>query len=157
MKLLGVTNGKQVLTSVAHYDCRIVGGEGDDYIMMDGGVLGINCAGYNRRWGTVVWFEVPQTMADLYNDWKKSHPRKYGIWNIEDVKILSPEEYPDTTSFEWRANNQIWGTNGLSGKEPTRYVLLKECTKDHLDKISDLCQQRGNKELQEIADYWRNK
>ena len=158
MKLLGVTNNKQVLTSVAHYDCRSCG-EGEDYIMMDGGVININHAGYNRRWGKVVWFEIPQTMAELYNDWNNSlhSPRKYGIWNIEDVKILSPEEYPNTSSFEWQVNNQIWGTNGLNGDEPTRFVLLKDCSKDHLAKISELCKQRGNKRLQDIADYWRNK
>lgn len=156
MKLLGVTNNKQVLTSVAHYDCRSFG-EGDDYIMMDGGVQGINHAGYNRRWGKVVWFEVPQTMADLYNDWNRNDPRKYGTWNIEDVKILSPEEYPDTESFEWRANNEIWGTNGPNGDEPTTYVLLKDCSKEHLKKISEFCEKRRNKRLKDVANYWIDK
>lgn len=161
MKLFGVTNGKVILTSVSHYDYRSYG-EGEDYIMMDGGVIGLNSfAGYNRFSvsGEKVWFEIAQNYAELYNDWNQSlhSPRQYGLWNIEDVKILSPEEIPDTESFEWRAENEIWGTNGLSGKEPTRYVLLKDCPKDHLQKISELCKERENKELQEIADYWLTK
>lgn len=157
MKLLGVTNGKQILSSVAHYDCRIFG-EGEDYIMMDGGVQGLNDFGYNRFsvTGEKIWFEVPQTYAELYNDWNNSlnSPRKYGIWNLADVKILTSEEYPDVESFEWRAENAIWGTNGLDGKSPTTYVLLKDCEKSHLKKISELLEKRGNKDLKQIVDYW---
>lgn len=156
MKLLGVTNGKQVLASVAHYDCRAFG-EGEDYIMHDGGVVGTpEHAGYNRKWGESIWFEVPQNMAELYNDWNNSlnSPRKYGIWPIEEVKILLPEEYPDVESFEWQAENAIWGTNGLDGKSPTTYVMLKDCSKEHLAKISEILQNRGNKELKTIVDYW---
>jgi hypothetical protein len=158
MKLLGVTNGKQVLASVSHYDCRTFG-EGEDYIMHDGGALGTpNHAGYNRKWGKSIWFEVPQDMAELYNDYNQSlnSPRKYGIWNLKDVKILSPEEFPDTESFEWKAENEIWGTNGPDGTLPTTYVLLKDCSKEHLQKISKLCGGRGNIELQEITNHWIN-
>lgn len=160
MKLLGVTNGKTVLASVAHYDCRTFG-EGEDYIMMDGGVQGLNDFGYNRFsvTGEKIWFEVPQNMAELYNDWNNSlnSPRKYGIWNLADVKILSPEEYPDVESFQWRAENAIWGTNGPNGDQPTTYVLIKDCEKSHLKKISELCEKRGNKELKEIVDYWHDR
>lgn len=158
LKLLGVTNGKQVLASVAHYDCRTFG-EGEDYIMQDGGALGTpDYAGYNRKWGRSIWFEVPQNMAELYNDWNNSlnSPRKYGIWPIEEVKILLPEEYPDVESFEWQAENAIWGTNGLDGKSPTTYVLLKDCEKSHLKKISKLLENKGNKELKTIVDYWHD-
>lgn len=157
MKLLGVTNGKKILTSVAHYDFRTLG-EGEDYIMMDGGVENLNGFGYNRFsvTGKKLWFEVPQTFAELYNDYNQSlnSPRKYGIWPIEDVKVLTPEEYPDTESFEWKAENAIWGTNGLEGKDPTTYVLLKDCSKEHLQKISELCEKRGNEELKQIINYW---
>lgn len=154
MKLLGVTNGKQVLASIAHYDCRTFG-EGEDYIMQDGGALGTpDHAGYNRKWGKSLWFEVPQNMAELYNDYNWGPPRKYGIWPIEEVKLLTPEEYPDVESFEWRAENAIWGTNGLDGKSPTVHVLIKDCSKDHLAKISELLEKRGNKSLKTIVDYW---
>ena len=159
MKLLGVTNDKQVLTSVAHYDCRTFG-EGEDYIMQDGGALGTpDHAGYNRKWGKSLWFEVPQNMAELYNDWNNSlnSSRKYGIWNLADVKILSPEEYPDVESFEWRAENAIWGTNGPNGDQPTTYVLIKDCEKSHLKKISELLEKRGNKDPKEIVDYWHER
>lgn len=157
MKLLGITNGKQVLTSIAHYDFRSFG-EGDDYLMMDGGQNIDESHGYNRFsvTGKKIWFEVPQTYAELYNDWNNSlhTPRKYGIWPIEEVKLLSPEERPDVESFEWRAENAIWGTNGPDGKSPTKYVLLKDCEKDHLAKISELCEKRRNKDLKQIVDYW---
>jgi len=158
MKLLGVTNGKQVLASVAHYDYRIFG-EGEDYIMCDGGVLGTpGHAGYNRKWGKSIWFEVPQNMAELYNDYNQSlhSPRKYGVWPIEDVRVLTPKEYPDTESFEWRAEHEIWGTNGPDGNLPTTYVLLKDCSKEHLQKISELCGKRGDADLKQIADHWIN-
>jgi hypothetical protein len=155
MKLLGVTNGKKILTSIAHYDYRSFG-EGEDYIMMDGGAAGLNNFGYNRFsvTGRKLWFEVPQTFAELYNDWNVGNPRKYGIWNLEDVRVLPPEEIPDTESFEWRAENEIWGTNGLDGKSATIYVLLKDCELDHLKKISELCERRRNDELKRVADYW---
>lgn len=156
MKLLGVTNNKVVLASVAHYDCRTFG-EGEDYIMHDGGALGTPYhAGYNRKWGKSIWFQVPQNMAELFNDYNNSlnSPRKYGIWPIEEVKVLSPEEIPDVKSFEWRAENAIWGTNGLDGKGTTTYVLLKDCEKSHLQKISEILKNKGNKELKTIVDYW---
>lgn len=156
MKLLGYTNNKQVIASVARHDFNSFG-EGEDYILADGGQRNIgDSAGYNKFWGKSVWFEVPQTFAELYNDWNQSinSPRRYGLWDINDVKVLTPEEYPDTESFEWRAENEIWGTNGLEGNQPTTYVLLKDCSKEHLEKISELCDKRGNTELKQIADYW---
>lgn len=159
MKLLGVTNGKQVLASISHYDCRSCGELGDS-IMQDGGAVGTShYAGYSRRRGKSIWFEVAQDFAELYNDYNLSltEPRKYGIWDIKDVKILSPEEIPDIHSFEYQAENEIWGTNGLSGKDPTKYVLLRNCSKDHLQKISQLCESRGNSKLKEVANYWLRK
>lgn len=157
MKLIGVTNGKQILTSVAHYDYRSFG-SGENYIMMDGGVCGLNDFGYNRFsvTGEKLWFEVPQTYAELYNDWNRNIPRKYGLWNLEDVRLLSPEEIPDTDSFQWRAENTIWGTNGPSGTDLTTYVLLKDCGQNHLQKIAKLCKKRGIGDVAEIAEYWLN-
>jgi hypothetical protein len=155
MKLLGVSNGKKILTSVAHYDFRSWG-EGDDYIMMDGGQNVGESFGYNRFsvTGQKVWFEAPQTYAELYNDWNLNKPRKYGLWNLEDVRLLSPEEIPDTESFEWRAENAIWGTNGPDDKSPITYVMIKDCELGHLQKIAELLEKRGNSELLEIVDYW---
>lgn len=159
MKLLGYTNGHQIIASVSNHDFRTFG-EGDSYIMADNGQPNIcGSAGYNKHWGKAIWFEIPQTMAELYNDYNQSlnSPRKYGLWNLEDVKVLTPEEYPNTNSFQWRAENEIWGTNGPDGESPTTYVLIKDCSKEHLAKISELCGKRGNKKLQEIADYWIDK
>ncbi len=156
MKLLGFHNNKQIIASVARHD-YISTGEGDDYILADGGQPNIgDSVGYNKHWGISAWFEVPQTFAELYNDYNNSlnSPRKYGIWPIEEVKLLSSEEYPDINSFEWKAENAIWGTNGPNGDQPTTYVLIKDCEKSHLKKISELCEKRGNKDLKEIVDYW---
>jgi hypothetical protein len=157
MKLLGFHNNKQIVASVASHDYRSFG-EGEDRILMDGG-QDLGQGWYGQKWGKAAWFEIPQTYAELYNDWNNSlnSPRKYGIWNLADVKILTPEEYPDVESFEWRAENEIWGTNGLDGKSPTTYVLLKDCEKSHLAKISELCEKRGKKDLKEIVDYWHER
>ena len=158
MKLLGFHNGKQIITSIAHYDYRSFG-EGADYIMADGGIPGtLYYAGYIRCHGRKAWFEVPQTYAELFNDYNSlDSPRKYGLWNLEDVRILSLEEIPDTESLEWRAENAIWGTNGLDGKSLTTYVLLKDCELDHLEKIAEICERRLNDEMKELVDYWIDK
>jgi hypothetical protein len=114
--------------------------------------------GYNRWWGKSVCFEVPQDFAELYNDYNKNRPRKYGIWNLADVKILAPEEIPDFTSFEYKAENTIWGTNGINGDKPTTYVLLKNCEKDHLENILTLLKTRyATEEMQKYVQYWIDK
>lgn len=159
MKLLGFTNGQQIVASVAHYDFVSLG-EKDDYIMADGGQPNIgDSAGYNRKHGKRVWFEVPQTFAELYNDWREKHrkPRKYGVWNLNEVKILTPEEFPDTESFEWQAENAIWGTLGINGDQPISFIMLKDCSCEHLTKIKELCEKRGDSSLLKIVDYWLGK
>lgn len=155
MKLLGFHNGKQIVASVASHDYRSFG-EGDDRIVMDGGQNLDGQGWFGQKWGQSAWFEVPQTFAELYNDWNLSlnSPRKYGLWNLEDVRLLSPEEIPDTESFEWQAENAIWGTNGPDGKSLTTYVLLKDCELGHLEKIAEICERRRDGELKKIVDYW---
>ena len=72
MKLLGRTNGKRVVASISHYDC-VSDGEGEDYIMADGGaILANGYAGYTRGWGEVIWFEIPETFAELYSDYQST-------------------------------------------------------------------------------------
>lgn len=154
MKLLGVTNNKQVVASISHYDCRFAG-EGGDEIFTDGGQIGLqDYAGYTRNCGKSIWFEVSQTFAELYNDYNQLGPRKYGVWDLADVKVLDEKDWPDTSSFEWKAENAIWGTNGPNGNLPTHYVMLKDCEFDHLKKIKELLIQRGQKDLEKIVDYW---
>ena len=151
MKLLGYHNGKQVVASMARHDYNAIEGA-----MADGGVCGtFQGGGYNRGFGTPIWFEISQGFAELYNDYRDNTAnRKYGIWKLEDVKILSPEEIPDTDSLEWRAENAIWGTNGIDGTQRTKYVHLKDCSKEHLEKIVELCESRGAKEVSKFAKYW---
>jgi hypothetical protein len=156
MKLKGFTNGDKIVASIARYD-YITFGEGDSYIMADGGQPNIgDSEGYTRFWGKRIWFEVPQTFAELYNDWRESHrgPRKYGVWNYNEVKILSPEEVPNTKSFEWQAENATWGTLGINGDQPISFVMLKDCSYEHLTKIRELCERRGEVDLLKIVDFW---
>lgn len=156
MKLKGFTNGDKIVASVARYD-YITFGEGDSYIMADGGQPNIgDSEGYSRFWGKKIWFEVPQTFAELYNDWRESHreSRKYGIWNYNEVKILSPEEVPNTESFEWQAENSIWGTLGINGDEPISFVMLKDCSCEHLKKIKEMREKKGDNPLFKIVDFW---
>ena len=136
MKLLGRTNGKQVCASIARHDYVSVG-EGEDRIADDGGAILTNhYAGYSRGWGERIWFQVPQTFAELYSDYQfNSKDRKYGIWNIEDVRILPENEWPDVDSIEEKSQSFCWGTAGKEGKEKTRYVMLKDCPIEHLKSI----------------------
>lgn len=158
MKLLGITDGKHIVASLAHYDCRT---HGD--LMADGGQpLTQDYPGYNRFSveGKSVWFEIPQTYADLYNDYQfNSTPsgavRKYGIWNYEDVKIL--DYIPDKEDKELLFENYIWGTNGKNGDQPTKYVLLKDCELDHLENILKYCGYRLREDITECIKYWIEK
>jgi hypothetical protein len=156
MKLKGFTNYKQIVASVARYDYITVG-EGADYIMADGGQPNIgDSEPYGRFWGAKIWFEVPQTFAELYNDWRENfgEKRKYGVWNYNEVKILSPEEIPNIQSFEWKAENSIWGTLGINGDEPISFVMLKDCSREHLKKIKELCEKRSDKSFLKIVNFW---
>jgi len=153
MKLLGYHNGKQVVASMARHDYNAIEGA-----MADGGQPStLQYGGYNRWNGKSIWFQVPQSFAELYNDYRDNAAnRKYGIWDLKDVKILSPEEIPDTESFEWRAENAIWGTKGIDGTQRTKYVHLKDCSKEHLEKIVELCKARNAKDVLQYAEYWLN-
>jgi hypothetical protein len=132
MKLFGVTDGKKVIASMSHYDYISLDG-----LVADGGQpLTNHYGGYSRFWGERVWFEVPQGFDELYYDYNCCNKnRKYGIWNIEDVRILKEVEYPDVDSVEEKSENFIWGTRGVNGDELLKYVLLKNCSADHLQKI----------------------
>lgn len=132
MKLLGSTNGEKVIASISHYDYINLDG-----MMRDGGQPHTNhYAGYTRGGGgKTVWFEVPQTFAELFADYNCNKNHKYGIWDIKDVRILEKEEFPDTDSIEEKSQNFIWGTNGINGNEKTKYVLLKDCSLEHLRAI----------------------
>lgn len=138
MKLFGSTNGKQVVASMSRHDYVSVG-EGEDRICQDGGQAHTNhYAGYTKGWGKRIVFEVPQTFAELFSDYQYNQgekPRKYGIWDIEDVRILPKEEWPNVDSIEEKVENFVWGSNGPDGKEKLKYVLLKDCSLDHLKNI----------------------
>ena len=153
MKLLGVKNDKTVLASISHYDCR-----SEEGLLVDGGQPHTQeYAGYNRLSGDVCWFEVPQTFADLYNDYQFSPKRKYGKWDLKNVRILPKDEYPDVESLEEKVKNTVWGTDGVNGDKPTTYVHLIECDDNHLENIRLICKQRRNDEYVKVIDHIINK
>lgn len=131
MILHGKTDGKKIVASLAghHYATH-------DGLMMDGGQCYTNhYAGYNRysMEGEHVWFEVPETFEELYEQY---NTRKHnGVWDYDKVRIIPKEEYDSIDPFQEKVNNFIWGTNGKNGDEPFRRVLLKNCSKEHLENI----------------------
>lgn len=151
MKLIGITNGVKVIASVSHHDYIIV-----DDIMHDGGQPGTShYAGYNRHRGESIYFEVHQTFGELYTDYQYNYgkTRSYGIWNIEDVKILEELE-EDMNSFEYQVSQAIWGTCGIDGDEPKKFVNLVDCSTDHLNAILET--QKITYNYKQIIDHILN-
>lgn len=150
MKLLAALSDKYAVFSVSHYDYL----RADDGTMADGGQPGLqNYAGYTRASNKMGWIELPGVnFAELYNDYNESlhKPRKYGIHKLSEVRILSPEECPDTDSFEWKRENYLWGTNGVKGDKPTTYVRLVDCNTAHLNNILNNCHHIGEKTIKII-------
>jgi hypothetical protein len=135
MKLLAVKNNTHCLFSVGHYDFNTF-----ENLMVDGGQAGCpDYSGYNRFSGETVWIDLPDVdFADLYNDYHfntRNDTRKYGLHKLEEVRILSEDEYPDTNSFKWEVENAIWGTRGKDRDQPLTYILLKDADTEHLQNI----------------------
>jgi hypothetical protein len=128
MKLLGLTDGKKVIASLSNHHCVTC-----NDMMMDGGQVHTNSySSYNRfsTNGTMVWFEVEQEFDVLWDMWNRGEFD--GIWDASEVKLL--KKAPKiTTAF--CAENYIWGTRGVDGDQRLKWVLLKNCTKDHLQNI----------------------
>lgn len=149
MILLGITDGEDVVASIAHYDCRTY-----KDLMMDGGQPFVaKSTGYNRYsvvdGHRLIWFRVPQTYADLYYDYNCNRgKRKYGIWKYSDVELLDEEYVHSLDIEEMRLQNAIWGTYGKDGKSDLKYVHLVDCDSDHLKAIVDLRHTSG-----EIVGY----
>lgn len=144
MILHGITDGKEVVASMSHYDCRSANG-----LMMDGGQRHtLEYAGYNR-WagGKIIWFEVPQNFAELYSDYNfNKGERKYGHWQLESVKVL-PNEFLVNIQEE-QIKNAIWGTRGKNGLDKLKYVHLIDCESEHLENILE--SQRISDERRDI-------
>lgn len=137
MKLIGVTDGKKIIASMSHHDYISLG-----KIMHDGGQPGTHCyAGYNRSSSEQIYFEVPQTFAELYTDYRLNLDKKdrsYGIWNIENVQVLNSQDFDDVSSFTYKVKQAIWGTRGVDGTDPLKYVHLVDCSTKHLEAILDI-------------------
>lgn len=96
------------------------------------------------------WIEIPDiTYADLYNDWNFKED-KYGIHEVKDVKVLDYE--PDIKSIAWKAENQIWITNGKDGNEQSRAICLNRAETSHLEAILENCPHISN-ELRQIINH----
>lgn len=151
MKLIGRTNGKIIVASIARHDYV-----SEDGLMMDGGQPHSNhYAGYNRYSGEGynVAFKIPQNFAELYEDYQFNFKnRKYGVWKLEEVKILTEEEWPKIGSLEEKSKVFCWGTSGPDGTEPLKYVLLKDCSVDHLKNILDNV-RHVHEETREVIEF----
>ena len=164
MILFGVQNDTHVLASMAHYDCRTFG-EGDQFIMADGGQPGTNSyPGYSRKSGLNCVFETSQTFAELFNDYQFNKPRRYGIWLKEDVRILEEEEIAefwkknigdDRENDHYLYENTLWGTRGKDGNEPLEYKALKDLDIDHLYAIKDT--QSISHDMRFAINHWISK
>ena len=163
MILVGSKNHTHVIASISGYDC-VTNGEDKEFILHDGGQPGTNFySGYGRFSGKSVLFEVPQTFAELFNDYQFNRPRKYGTWRIDEVRILNEEEIedfykivgPDRENDHYLYENTLWGTRGKNGDEPLRYVSLKDCEIDHLYAIKDT--QSISHDTTLAINYWISK
>ncbi|MFA5234061.1 MAG: hypothetical protein WC390_06630 [Sulfurimonas sp.] len=133
MKLLGVSNQSVFIASVSHHDYVTY-----DELMCDGGQPALQqYAGYTRASGPMIWAEVSQTWEEILNDYLHNRPRKYGIWQIKDVKLLASDEVPEINSVEWRKSHLLWGTRGKNQDQLLKYVPLVKLTTDHLKAILD--------------------
>ena len=123
MQLYGVKNKTHFIASIGHYDCITF-----EDMLMDGGQPGCDdYAGYSRfsSGNTQVYAEVVQTFGELYTDYKfNTKERKYGVWRLDDVRLLRTEKYPDLMSLDWRMKTSVWGTRGKNKNQPLKYIVL---------------------------------
>ncbi len=138
MKLLGIIVNDKFYFSCSRHDCN-----GEDGAICDGGQPGCTgYAGYTRFSIPALYAELPNVnFADIFNDYHErifsKHKRKYGCHKLSDITILPVSEYPNTDSIEWQIENTVWGTNGINGDKPTRYIHLKDAATSHLQAILD--------------------
>ncbi len=50
-------------------------------------------------------------------------------------------------------NKLLWGTRGKTGKDPLKWVFIKDCEPDHLQAIIDNCPGIGKTHL-DVVKYW---
>lgn len=83
-------------------------------------------------------------------DWRLSqllvnlglYPNYPGLWYyMEDYDVMKKLGFPDSEIF-------LWGTYGINGDEPLKYLILKDMKLDHIQAILDNC--RLNPETKQI-------
>lgn len=136
MKILAAIYDGHAVYSRGRHDFRTFNG-----ISVDGGPGVERIIGQlpDKTFPSLKWIEVKEVnYADIYNDWN-SRENKFGIHKLDEVTILEEKDCPDTDSFEWQKQTKIWGTNGPDGDQPTKYVMLIDCSSDHLNAILHHC------------------
>jgi len=138
MKLIASINDTHCVFSVARYDFRSYG-EGNQYIMADGGQPFMrDYGGYTRFSGKRAVIELPDVnFAQLYSDYFYNNTaskdvRKYGIHKLEDVEICHSNL--DFQSKEWVMDNSIYRTTDGEYKMimEEEYDSMKDVIKKHL-------------------------
>lgn len=92
----------------------------------------------------------------FYYDGGRDYCRQGGDLSLLGTRIL-PFNLYDDSPFEQIAKDFLWGTYGPGGKGPFRWVLLSECSLDHLEAIQKTqLHVRGNL-VGRVVDYWVDK
>ncbi len=152
MKLLASVSPQHqyAVFSVSHHDFRMA-----HNLMADGGQPGLqNYAGYSRSNAPMRWIELPNvTFADLQNDYlnENAGKRRYGVHTANEFRVLTTEEEPNVDSMEWKMENYVWGTRGVNGKKPLKYILLKDAETTHLRAILVNCPHVHNTETEKVV------
>ena len=70
---------------------------------------------------------------------------RYGGTDMKSIELLT---LYNTINEDEMVSNLLWGTYGINGDQPLKYVRLKDCETSHLKAILTNCRN--------IPDYVRN-
>ena len=104
------------LVSAHRHDCNSYTFKDGSSIHVDGGV------DYLKRGGTPS--KITKSTNTGASHYLKGYATNWVEWCVDDREPLYAIK-----------EKLLWGTYGKSGKEPFKYVLLKNCETDHLQKI----------------------
>lgn len=109
--------------------------------------------------------ETGEVIASLsQHDFRQDRTGKYAVDGglsylrrvMEDDKGYVELSISDKAEIEERVEKTVWGTRGKSGKEPLKFVFLKDCETDHLEAILKINPNDNVKEVIEFLLKSRN-
>jgi len=63
--------------------------------------------------------------------------RVYDVKDYTDILVYT------TDSHETIRNNFRWGTRGISGNDPLKYILIKDMTESHINAVIEYLKEQG--------------